>query len=195
MPTDLHAWLRGRRSVRHFTGEPISQAVITRLLETAECAPSAHDLRPWRFVLVAGTRSREHLGAALTKKMSADMASARAPAVEIEARVERSLRRLANAPAVIVLCRDTTAVRDASEQERHMAIQSVALAGMQLLLAAHAEGLGAVWICWPLFAHAETAQALSLPSSWEPQAMFFLGKPQPPAPAPRTKRRASFIVR
>ena len=37
-----------------------------------------------------------------------------------------------------------------------MGTQSVALAGLQLLLAAHAEGLGGTWICWPLFAPDET---------------------------------------
>jgi nitroreductase len=58
-----------------------------------------------------------------------------------------------------------------------MGTQSVALAGLQLLLAAHAEGLGGTWICWPLFAPEETRQSLDLPSEWEPQAMIFLGYP------------------
>ena len=56
-------------------------------------------------------------------------------------------------------------------------MKSVALAGLQLLLAAHAEGLGGTWICWPLFAPEETRQSLDLPSVWEPQGMIFLGYP------------------
>jgi nitroreductase len=59
--------------------------------------------------------------------------------------------------------------------ERTMAIQSVAAAGLQLLLAAHAEGLGGVWACWPLFAQETIQRALNLYESWEPQAMFFVG--------------------
>jgi nitroreductase len=58
-----------------------------------------------------------------------------------------------------------------------MGAQSVAMAGMQLLLAAHAEGLGGIWICWPLFAPEETIHTLELTSDWEPQGMVFLGYP------------------
>jgi nitroreductase len=55
---------------------------------------------------------------------------------------------------------------------------------LQLLLAAHAEGLGGNWICWPLYAQEAARQALELPVTWEPQAMFFLGVPdeQPELP-------------
>ena len=56
-----------------------------------------------------------------------------------------------------------------------MAVQSVALAGLQLMLAAHAEGLGGNWICWPLYAQEAARDALNLPETWEPQGMFFLG--------------------
>ncbi|MFH1523776.1 MAG: nitroreductase family protein, partial [Chloroflexota bacterium] len=48
-------------------------------------------------------------------------------------------------------------------------------AGLQLLLAAHAEGLGGTWICWPLFASKEIQTALKLPGTWEPEAMVFIG--------------------
>jgi nitroreductase len=59
-----------------------------------------------------------------------------------------------------------------------MAVQSVAAAGLQLLLAAHAEGLGGVWACWPLFAQKTIQKTLKLPETWEPQGMFFLGYPE-----------------
>ncbi len=56
-----------------------------------------------------------------------------------------------------------------------MSIQSVANAATYLLLAAHAEGLGGNWVCWPLYAQEETRSALELPETWEPQAMIFVG--------------------
>ena len=58
-----------------------------------------------------------------------------------------------------------------------MATQSVTNAGMQLLFAAHAEGLGSVWVCSPLFAQETVQTVLDLQKSWEPQAMYFLGYP------------------
>lgn len=58
-----------------------------------------------------------------------------------------------------------------------MAVQSLALAGGHLLMAAHAEGLGACWIGAPLFAPQAVHEALGLPSGWEPQGMIILGWP------------------
>jgi coenzyme F420-0:L-glutamate ligase/coenzyme F420-1:gamma-L-glutamate ligase len=61
------------------------------------------------------------------------------------------------------------------QAERTMAMQSVAAAGLQILLAAHAEGLGGVWVCSPLFAQETIQKTLDLPETWEPQGMFFIG--------------------
>ncbi len=181
---DLHDFLRTRRSIRRFKPDPVPASAIERILETAAYAPSAHNLQPWRFAVVTTTGAKDRLGQALTIKMHADMTIAGAPEAEIEARVARSLRRLAEAPVVILLCRDVTAIRKEEQEEETMAIQSVAACGLQLLLAAHAEGLGGNWICWPLYAQEAARQALELPVTWEPQAMFFLGVPdeQPELP-------------
>ena len=64
-----------------------------------------------------------------------------------------------------------------AEAEKVMTIQSTANAGMQLILAAHAEGLGCVWTCAPLFAPDVVKTALNLSTTWEPQAMFLIGYP------------------
>ena len=119
------------------------------------------------------------LAQALTSSLRADMLSAGAPASEIEKRVNTSLRRIHAAPVLILLCRDRTALRTDTPEEHIMSIQSVAAAGTYLLLAAHAQGLGANWICWPLYAQEETREALSLPETWEPQAMYIIGHPRP----------------
>jgi len=181
--TELHNFLRTRRSLRRFLGpavktgksDPVPAPVIERILETATYAPSAHNLQPWRFAVVADLSAKNRLGQALTAKLRVDMAAAGAPESVIEARVLRSLRRLEEAPVVILLCRDVTAVRNDEPEEITMSTQSVAAAGLQLLLAAHAEGLGGNWLCWPLYVQDATRAALNLPVTWEPQAMFFLG--------------------
>jgi coenzyme F420-0:L-glutamate ligase / coenzyme F420-1:gamma-L-glutamate ligase len=107
--------------------------------------------------------------------MVADMNAAGAPESEIEMRKKRSMRRLNEAPVVILLCRDVTDIRQDEPEEITMAVQSVAACGLQLLLAAHAEGLGGNWICWPLYAQEAAREALELPNTWEPQGMFILG--------------------
>lgn len=173
--TDLHNFLRTRRSIRRFKRELVPAPVIERILETATYAPSAHNLQPWRFAVIADPSVRTRLGQALTAKMHADMTAAGAQISEIDSRAERSLHRIEEAPVLILLCRDVTAIRGDKQEEITMSIQSVAAAGLQLLLAAHAEGLGGNWICWPLYAQEAARAALKLPDTWEPQAMFFIG--------------------
>jgi F420 biosynthesis protein FbiB-like protein len=180
MPTntdDLHTFLRTRRSIRRFKPDPVADSVIERILTTAAYAPSAHNLQPWRFVVVGADRmsARTRLAQALTSAMRRDMTAEGAPESEIESRVTRSIQRITEAPVLILLCRDVTAVREHKPQDTIMAIQSVANAATYLLLAVHAEGLGGNWICWPLYAQEETRKALELPEPWEPQAMIFVG--------------------
>ena len=173
----LHDFLRSRRSVRRFKPDSIPDSVIERILTTATYAPSAHNLQPWRFVIVKNPDAKSRLGIALTTKMRLDMQAEDAAELEIEKRVANSLRRINEAPVIILLCRDVTAVRVDTPEETIMNIQSTAMAGLQLLLAAHAEGLGGNWICWPLYAIKETQAVLNLPETWEPQAMIIIGHP------------------
>ncbi|HEY9151554.1 MAG TPA: nitroreductase family protein [Anaerolineales bacterium] len=170
-----HEFLRSRRSVRRFQPDPIPDAVIERILTTATYAPSAHNRQPWRFVIIKDATIKPRLAKALTDKMRLDMQSEGAAELDIEKRVTNSIRRINEAPVIILLCRDVTAVRVNTPEENIMNIQSTALAGLQLLLAAHAEGLGGNWICWPLYATKETQSVLELPENWEPQAMIIIG--------------------
>jgi len=100
----------------------------------------------------------------------------------IEKKAAGSRNRITSAPVVIILSTDMTDMDVYPDEKRNkaeyiMATQSVANAGMQLLLAAHAEGLGSVWVCSPLFVQETVQTVLKLPKSWEPQAMYFLGYP------------------
>ena len=169
--------MRTRRSVRRFKQEPVPTPVVERILQTAAFAPSAHNLQPWRFVVVETIIAKEKLEKALTDKMRIDMAAQGSTHEEIDSRVERSFRRINEAPVIILLCRDLTAIRKEEPEEHIMAVQSVALAGLQLLFATHAEGLGGNWICWPLYAQEAVQDALDLPCSWEPQGMIIIGHP------------------
>jgi len=101
---------------------------------------------------------------------------------KIQAQIKRSRDRITSAPVVILLCLDMSEMDSYPDEkrqyaERMMAIQSVASAGLQLLLAAHAEELGGVWVCSPLFAQETIQKTLNLSKAWEPQAMFFIGYP------------------
>ena len=193
MAYDLHTFLRSRRSIRRFKADPIPVDMLQRILETATYAPSAHNQQPWRFVVLTSTEAKARLAEAIAARFRQDMTADGAPAADIQVRVERTVRRAREAPAIVVLCRDRTQVKpqpDAIRQqaEAMMGTQSVALAGLQLLLAAHAEGLGGTWICWPLFAPEETRSALGISPEWDPQGMVFLGYPAEEPETPEKKQ-------
>jgi F420 biosynthesis protein FbiB-like protein len=100
----------------------------------------------------------------------------------VEADVSRSYARIAGAPLAVLLCltleqMDRYPDARRSRAERRMAVQGVAMAGQNLLLAAHAAGLGACWICAPLFAPDVVRQVLELPEDWDPQGLVVLGWP------------------
>jgi coenzyme F420-0:L-glutamate ligase/coenzyme F420-1:gamma-L-glutamate ligase len=101
---------------------------------------------------------------------------------KIKAQIKRSKERITSAPIAILLCLDMSEMDSYPDEKRQhaeymMAVQSVAAVGLQLLLAAHAEGLGGVWACWPLFAQETIQKTLNLPEKWEPQGMLFVGYP------------------
>jgi coenzyme F420-0:L-glutamate ligase/coenzyme F420-1:gamma-L-glutamate ligase len=167
--------------------------MIQRILETAICAPSAHNLQPWRFAVVTNNDTKLRLAEAVAGKFQQDMIRDGVSEAEIQMNVGKTIRRAGETQVIIVLCRDTEKVKlqpdtVRKQAEAVMSTQSVAMAGLQLLLAAHAEGLGGAWICWPLFAPEETRHTLGLATSWEPQGMIFLGYP---AEIPEKPKRTS----
>ncbi len=178
----LLAIMRERRSIRRYQARAVPRAALERLLEAARWAPSAHNRQPWRFAVITQAARKAALAEAMGARFRADLLAEGMSAAEVEAQLARSYARLTAAPALIVFFLSTTAMAtyaDARRQqgEHLMAAQSVALAVQNMLLAAHAEGLGACWVCAPLFAPDEVRAALDLPQDWIAQGLITLGYP------------------
>jgi F420 biosynthesis protein FbiB-like protein len=178
----FHDILNGRRSIRRYLAEPVSQETALRLLQAATSAPSAHNRQPWRFVALRDDGKKSHLAQAMGLRLRTDRLHDGDPADAIDRDVVRSYARITEAPLVVIACLslvDMDQYPDArrSNAERLMAVQSVAMACQNLLLAAHAEGLGSSWMCAPLFCPDTVATALDLPTDWEPQALLTIGAP------------------
>ena len=135
----LHDFLRSRRSVRRFAAQPVGEDILRRLLETAARAPNAHNRQPWRFVRLKSDESRVQLADAMAPEFQRALESDGLDAGAIEAQLARSRARITEAPEAILLCLDRSVLdsyadENRSRGERLMAVQSVALAGGQLLL-------------------------------------------------------------
>jgi nitroreductase len=61
MSDDFLNAVMARRSIRKYTSEPVSEAQVKALLEAAMAAPSAHNSKPWHFVVVTERRKLNSL--------------------------------------------------------------------------------------------------------------------------------------
>ncbi len=177
----LFELIKSRRSIRCYTKEAIPRETITRLLEAATWAPSAHNRQPWRFAVLTKLADKDRLARTMGARLRADRTADGDGPADIERDVARSYARLTGAPVLIVVCLsmvDMDRYPDAQRacNEWVMAVQSVAMAAQNLLLLAQAEGLAACWVCAPLFAPELARETLGLPEDWEPQGLITLGK-------------------
>ncbi len=175
-------WLSSRRSIRHYEKRVVPTALIRQLLQAALWAPSAHNRQPWRFTILVEDEERVRLARGMAERLREDLAADGLPEALINADAKRSIGRLTGAPVVILLSlslEDMDKYPDSrrSQNEWQMAVQSTAMAGQNLLLAAHALGLGACWMCAPLFCPETVQQLLKLPASWLPQGLVTVGYP------------------
>lgn len=196
---DLLPSIEQRRSIRRYTEDQIPRELLLTLLQAASWAPSAHNRQPWRFVVVQGIGQKEELAAAMGERLRVDRLAAGDAPEDVEQDVERSRQVLTGAPVLVLLCMSMAEMDKYPDARRAhaewtMAVQSVALAAQNLLLTAHAAGLGACWRCAPLFCPDTVRETLQLPVDWEPQALISIGYPAELGRAPQ-RRPLSEVMR
>jgi F420 biosynthesis protein FbiB-like protein len=183
--------VKKRRSIRKYSSRKVSTDVLRKVLEAAGWAPSAHNAQPWRFIVLTEESAKQVLAEAMADAWTADIAK---DGVTVEAQKRKeSIERFTHAPALIVACltmEDMKVYPDEKRQqsERDLAMQSLGAAIQNMLLAAHAEDLGACWFSAPSFCKETVRKVLKIPEMVEPQALIALGyaaeKPQAPQRKP-----------
>jgi nitroreductase len=150
---DLLTAIHTRRSVRRYVAWPVPEPLVEALLRAAMAAPSASNQQPWQFVVVDDRALLDHI-------------ALRNPAAFA----------LRTAPLAIVVCGDLRLVLPVACD---FWIQDCAAAIQNLLLAAHAHGLGAVWLGGHPLPHlVHLLQGLlGLPSQVIPLAVVAVGYP------------------
>jgi F420 biosynthesis protein FbiB-like protein len=196
---DAHALLQGRQSIRRYQPAQPSVVSIRRIFESVAYAPSAHNRQPWRYMVVSGVAAKEQLALAMGRRLAADRGNDGDADGIIRQDVDRSYDRITGAPVVIVVALTMSEMDRYPDERRRqaehtMAVQSTAMATQNLLLAAHAEGLGACWMCAPLFCPDDVKAALSLPAYWELQGLITLGYPAQPGRNKPRKPVSDFVV-
>ena len=159
-----------RKSVRAYTDRAVSREQLDTLLRAAMAAPTGRDMRPWKFVVID---DKEAL-AALSEQLP-------------------YAKMLPEAAAAIVVCGDLSVTDDKGQPSTNWTFDCSA-ATENLLLAAEAMGLGAVWTGVYPYEERQTAvsQALQLPEHIIPLNLIPIGYPKGD-PQPKDKYNADNV--
>lgn len=138
-----------RRSIRRYTGAPISEEHMEALLKAGSCAPSAHNLQPRHFIVIKNPATLEYI-----------------------AEMHPYAKMLPQAGCCIIVCGD-----DEVQKTKGLLVEDCAASIENILLAAHGIGLGAVWC--GLYPVPELTKIIAttakLPENIEPIGMVVVG--------------------
>jgi nitroreductase len=148
-----------RSSIRTFQQRPVEKEKIEKLLRAGMAAPTAMDRRPWHFVVLSEKEDIERYAAANS----------------------RHADNIRKTPLFIIVCGDTTKMAEGAG--RDFWIQDNSCASENILLAAHAMGLGAVWTsAYPIQKKVDgIRKALHLSERFIPLNVICIGYPAEPA--------------
>lgn len=201
LPSEAAALLlMGRQTIRRYDGRPVPKQDVQQLLRLAISAPSAHNRQPWRFVVLRDASRKAELALRMGEALRRDRLEDGDPQELVDSDVRRSVARISDAPVAVLVCMTLENANRYDDTrraaaERQMAVQGTAMAIQNLLLAASAAGLGACWMCAPMFCVHVVQDVLRLPTAWEPQALLTLGWPLPGKTARRTRFDIDDVVR
>ena len=158
-----------RTSVRSFDTKPVEASKIETMLRCAMAAPTDRNLQPWHFVVLNKPE-------ALAAYFGSGEQHAPKPAADGKSQAER--KKKSPPTLVILICGDTTRMQQGVKRE--LWVQDLSAASENMLLAAHALGLGAVWITgYPTGKADMYRKRLNLPGNLIPLNAIHIGYPAP----------------
>ena len=145
--------IKGRRSIRSFTSQPVSENEVETLIDAARHAPSAGDIQPWEFIIIRKPEIKRKLVLAALNQTFIE-----------------------EAPVVIVVCANESASGSGygSRGKTLYCIQDTATAAQNILLTAYSTGLGTCWV--GAFKEEEVKKALGIPNGIRPVAIIPVGR-------------------
>ncbi len=157
-PTPLQRILGGRRSIRRYLPTPVEPEKLRACLEAARIAPSAHNVQPWRFVVVDDPGLKDRLAeAAFSGIYSGSKFAARAPIL------------------LVLLARPGKAVVRLGSMIQGVPyfLLDIGIAGEHVVLQAEELGLATCWMGW--FDYRRARKVLAIPRTFKLVAMMPLG--------------------
>jgi len=173
---DLMDAIKGRRSIRKYKPDPVSEEVLRTILEAVRWSPSWANTQCWEVVVVKDQNVKSELAATLV-------------------RTNPALSSMTEAPLVIVLCgkKGVSGFKkgEAATVKGDWLMFDSGIAMQTLCLTAHSLGLGTVVV--GLFDHKKAEEILGVPQDREVVAMTPLGYPAAEGVTPKRKEMPDFV--
>lgn len=196
---DIFEAIRGRRSVRKFTGQKVPTEDLLKMLDAARMAPSGGNLQAWRFSVIEKKSQLSEMADLIKKKIGGLQKTVNIdPEVgallnNLPARFAISSLFFQNAPVAVAvqvgenpylkpviqyLMKNGMDLYEAHRALSFTEVQSVAAAIENLMLAAHALGYGTCWMNVPFVALSELERYLGIEDPWHLIALVPVGVPE-----------------
>ncbi|HBF37750.1 MAG TPA: nitroreductase family protein [Firmicutes bacterium] len=167
---DLIHTLYTRRSIRKYKMTPVPKEVITKLLEAATLAPSASNSQPWSFVVLQDTQLLKTYSDRAKELCLASIKDKPDPHNYRKILADPDFNIFYNAGTLIIIY----------GHEGATTFEDCSLAAQNLMLAAHAEGLGTCWIGFSiaLLDNQDFKKELGIPQDSTAVAPIIVGYPE-----------------
>lgn len=156
--------IRTRRSIRRFIEKPVEEEKLKAVLEAVRMAPSWANMQCWRFIVVRDKTVKEKIS---------ELSYVESFFAPLGYKANPSKKGIAEAPVVIVACADPAQSGVLWSQYYYMT--DIGIAAQTLMLAAHALGLGTVFV--GVFDEAKLQRLLNIPQNIRSVGIFPLGYP------------------
>ncbi|RXI96482.1 nitroreductase [Anaerobacillus alkaliphilus] len=168
---DIFEAIKNRRSIGKVKQDAFPKEYIEKILEAGTYAPNHHRTEPWRFFVVEGA-ARDRLG-----EVFADIVSAQETdhtSEEFQTKLAKAKRNPLRAPVIIAVGIEPSSEKKVIKLEEYAAVNS---AVQNMLLAAHALGLGSIWRTGAICYEDQVRDFFGLSENGKVLAFIYLGYP------------------
>jgi coenzyme F420-0:L-glutamate ligase/coenzyme F420-1:gamma-L-glutamate ligase len=194
--------VRGRRSIRKFRRDPLPKEVLRCIIEAASWAPSASNRQDWEFRVVTSSPVKERMRNIVRSRWESVLDRSSSDVIREELQKYISMFDwFSHAPALIIISAKRPEsflyhiLGDTAGDVAGTEI-SAAMAAQNLMLAAHASGIGSCCVTGPLAAQEELKGLLEIGKGRKIVCLIALGYPaeQPEAPLRKSVERVSKYI-
>ncbi|MGD6805546.1 MAG: nitroreductase family protein [Candidatus Bathyarchaeia archaeon] len=165
---ELDICIKGRRSVRAFTNEPVSKEQLDAVLEAGVWAPTGMNRQPWRFIVIEDKKLIK-----LVSDETKELVKKNMPPLAAQFNTDKDVICY-NAPMLVLICTEK------DPQWSNVNLLDSVLAAQNMFLKAYELGLGTCYMGFVQFLNGkpEVLRRIGVPENFDMMVPFVIGHPK-----------------